>query len=425
MDKNYYLDKSFFIQPWGNSDEFIKCYEGLFKNDNSDNMESFINNISISNLKSNIHYLILWDNRNDNKAFVLPSLLLIDIIIKIKEKKLEEYSIDSCHILGEIIIRVINLIIDELKKTKKTNNLNMFLVAKEIGLPDYFIEIRHSCTHKNLPSYNTLLFTVYFLFFWVKKNMWDKQYNIFILEKKIFNEFIYCLNHNKSPKKTNFYKDFNKIKFEVNHLFDFVVLFFSVFKNNIEYINKKGKNQIILKNDIDYLIDIYQILLLREGEFLILLFFQFVIEQILILISSEDKIEKYNELKEILIFFTKFIAKYNTLKKFNFDTYEILYQSNYSKLKFINSSENNEFEEILNCFTLIFQGFKEREGYDNILDYQNVILYRLGYIIEKENNKNEEENKDFNLENENNININENNYEEIIIEKPPINTLIL
>ena len=37
----------------------------------------------------------------------------------------------------------------------------------------------------------------------------------------------------------------------------------------------------------------------------------------------------------------------------------------------------------------------------------------------------EEENKDFNLENENNININENNYEEIIIEKPPINTLIL
>ena len=61
----------------------------------------------------------------------------------------------------------------------------------------------------------------------------------------------------------------------------------------------------------------------------------------------------------------------------------------------------------------------------NILDYQNVILYRLGYIIEKENNKIEEENKEDNLENENNININENNYEEIIIEKPPINTLIL
>ena len=39
----------------------------------------------------------------------------------------------------------------------------MFLVAKEIGLPDYVIETRHSCTHKNLPSYNTLLFLFFFL----------------------------------------------------------------------------------------------------------------------------------------------------------------------------------------------------------------------------------------------------------------------
>ena len=61
MDKNNNLDKSFFIQPWSDSEEFIKCYEGLFQNDNSDNMESFLNNISINNLKNNIHYLIEWE----------------------------------------------------------------------------------------------------------------------------------------------------------------------------------------------------------------------------------------------------------------------------------------------------------------------------------------------------------------------------
>lgn len=423
MDKNNNLDKSFFIQPWSDSEEFIKCYQGLFQNDNSNNMESFINSISINNLKNNIHYLIEWENRNDNKAFVLPSLLLIDIFIKIEEKKLKEFSIDTCHILSEIIIRVTNLIIDELKKTKKTTNLNMFLVAKEIGLPDYVIETRHSCTHKNLPSYNTLLFTIQFLFFWIKKNMWEKQYKIFILEKKIYEDIIQALNKRKSPKKNN--KNKEKIKLEINHLFDIIVKFFTIFKDNVEYKkNKKGKNNVVLKNDIDFLIDIYQILLQNEGEFLILLFFQFIIEQCFIIISNGEN-EKYEEYKNILIFFTKFITKYNIIKKFNFDTYEILYQVNYSKIKFINSSCNNEYEEISNCFSIIFQGFKEREGYDNILDYQNVTLYRLGYLIEKNIIKEEEINNE-NLEKTNEENTNFNNIKDNeIIEIEPINTLIL
>ena len=422
MDKNNNLDKSFFIQPWSDSEEFIKCYQGLFQNDNSDNMESFLNNISINNLKNNIHYLIEWENRNDNKAFVLPSLLLIDIFIKIEEKKLKEFSIDTCHILSEIIIRVTNLIIDELKKTKKTTNLNMFLVAKEIGLPDYVIETRHSCTHKNLPSYNTLLFTIQFLFFWIKKNMWEKQYKIFILEKKIYEDIIQALNKRKSPKKNN--KNKEKIKLEINHLFDIIVKFFTIFKENVEYKNKNGKNHIVLNNEIDFLIDIYQLLLQNEGEFLILLFFQFIIEQCFIIISNDEN-EKYEEYKNILIFFTKFITKYNIIKKFNFDTYEILYQANFSKIKFINSLCNNEYEEISNCFSIIFQGFKEREGYENILDYQNVVLYRLGYIIDKNIIK-EKEIEHENLEKRSEENNNFNNIKDnSTIEIEPINTLIL
>ena len=422
MDKNNNLDKSFFIQPWSDSEEFIKCYQGLFQNDNSNNMESFINSISINNLKNNIHYLIEWENRNDNKAFVLPSLLLIDIFIKIEEKKLKEFSIDTCHILSEIIIRVTNLIIDELKKTKKTTNLNMFLVAKEIGLPDYVIETRHACTHKNLPSYNILLFTIQFLFFWIKKNMWEKQYKIFILEKKIYEDIIQALNKRKSPKKNN--KNKEKIKLEINHLFDIIVKFFTIFKENVEYKNKNGKNHIVLNNEIDFLIDIYQLLLQNEGEFLILLFYQFIIEQCFIIISNNEN-QKYEEFKNIIIFFTKFITKYNIIKKFNFDTYEILYQANFSKIKFINSLCNHEYEEISNCFSIIFQGFKEREGYENILDYQNVVLYRLGYIIDKNIIK-EKEIEHENLEKRSEENNNFNNIKDnSTIEIEPINTLIL
>jgi hypothetical protein len=298
----------------------------------------------------------------------------------------------------------------------------MFLVAKEIGLPDYVIETRHACTHKNLPSYNILLFTIQFLFFWIKKNMWEKQYKIFILEKKIYEDIIQALNKRKSPKKNN--KNKEKIKLEINHLFDIIVKFFTIFKENVEYKNKNGKNHIVLNNEIDFLIDIYQLLLQSEGEFLILLFYQFIIEQCFIIISNNEN-QKYEEFKNIIIFFTKFITKYNIIKKFNFDTYEILYQANFSKIKFINSLCNNEYEEISNCFSIIFQGFKEREGYENILDYQNVVLYRLGYIIDKNIIKEKEIEHD-NLEKRSEENNNFNNIKDnSTIEIEPINTLIL
>ena len=170
------------INPWSSPDEFIEFYEILFpKNNNSlsfneiqknnNLLDSFIESLSLENLKKSMTYLIKWDSREDNKMFCLPIILLINTIIKLKEKKINNKDINSSHILAEIIIRVINIIMDQLRKTKKVTSMNMYLIAKNLQLPEFIIDIRHSCTHKNLPNFNELVFTIEYTFFWIKKKI--------------------------------------------------------------------------------------------------------------------------------------------------------------------------------------------------------------------------------------------------------------
>ena len=78
------------LNPWESPEEFIEFYELLFQNDKSsksvsksiNNLDSFIESISLDNLKKSMIYLINWDSRGDNKIFYLPIMLLVNTIIK-------------------------------------------------------------------------------------------------------------------------------------------------------------------------------------------------------------------------------------------------------------------------------------------------------------------------------------------------------
>ena len=125
------------VEPWVSQDEFIEFYEILFKNkkqieinssnvnnddikNNSNNqLDKFIQSLSIPNLKKSMTYLVKWDTRGDNKMFCLPIILLVNTLIKIKENKINNKDINSCHILAEVLIRIINIIMDQLRKKKK------------------------------------------------------------------------------------------------------------------------------------------------------------------------------------------------------------------------------------------------------------------------------------------------------------------
>ena len=348
------------IQPWISQDEFIEFYSTLFPRNNTSQINSisnnninntldlFIDSLSLENLQKSMIYLIKWDSREDNKMFCLPIILLINTLIKLKEKKITNKDINSSHILAEIIIRVINIIMDQLRKTKKVTSMNMYLIAKSLQLPEFIIDIRHSSTHKNLPNFNQLVFAIKYIFFWIKKKLIEPKYNTFIKEKKYFLILLNRLNSDKNDININ---NDDIAKLEPEHLLILITQLFINFKKY--FIYNKSKNTITYNNDkIKPKIQLFKEILDKEKELFILMIFSFIYQQIK-KINSNEKIsnEEKNKYKQYLICFSKLIYN-NTDKKIKFDLkkYEILYISIYNNITQIKDEYKIIYEIFINTF---------------------------------------------------------------------------
>ena len=348
------------IQPWISQDEFIEFYSTLFPRNNTSQINSisnnninntldlFIDSLSLENLNKSMIYLIKWDSREDNKMFCLPIILLINALIKLKEKKITNKDINSSHILAEIIIRVINIIMDQLRKTKKVTSMNMYLIAKSLQLPEFIIDIRHSSTHKNLPNFNQLVFAIKYIFFWIKKKLIEPKYNTFIKEKKYFMILLNRLNSDKNDININ---NDDIAKLEPEHLLIVITQLFINFKKY--FIYNKSKNTITYNNDkIKPKIQLFKEILDKEKELFILMIFSFIYQQIK-KINSNEKIsnEEKNKYKQYLICFSKLIYN-NTDKKIKFDLkkYEILYISIYNDITQIKDEYKIIYEIFINTF---------------------------------------------------------------------------
>ena len=348
------------IQPWISQDEFIEFYSTLFPRNNisqinsisnnniNNTLDLFIDSLSLENLKKSMIYLIKWDSREDNKMFCLPIILLINTLIKLKEKKITNKDINSSHILAEIIIRVINIIMDQLRKTKKVTSMNMYLIAKSLQLPEFIIDIRHSSTHKNLPNFNQLVFAIKYIFFWIKKKLIEPKYNTFIKEKKYFMMLLNRLNSDKNDININ---NDDIAKLEPEHLLIVITQLFINFKKY--FIYNKSKNTITYNNDkIKPKIQLFKEILDKEKELFILMIFSFIYQQIK-KINSNEKIsnEEKNKYKQYLICFSKLIYN-NTDKQIKFDLkkYEILYISIYNNITQIKDEYKIIYEIFINTF---------------------------------------------------------------------------
>ena len=439
---------NYIIYPWETSDEFIEFYETLFPvneinnifnssniilSKDNNNLDLFIESLTLENLKKSLIYLIKWDSRGDYKMFCLPIILLVNAIIKIKEKKINNKDINSNHILGEIIIRVINIIMDQLRKTKKVNTLNMYLIAKNLELPEFIIDIRHSCTHKNLPNFNELVFAIEYTFYWIKIKLIEPKYKSFIKEKKYFINLFNNINNDSNNEENNIDID-HKTLLEPEHLMIIITQLFINIKKN--FIYNKLKNTITYNNDkIKPKIQIFKEILKKEKVLFILMIFSFIYQQIKKIksnekISNEEK-EKY---KQYLICFSKLI--YNNIDKqikFDLKKFEIIFLSinnNINQIKneykiiheiFINifknstrniNLENNDFNE----FNNIYVDLDKIEGNINIIKMEKINKNENDIDDNKGDNKMNIEDED-SIENTLNKDIRNdyNNYNSIII----------
>jgi hypothetical protein len=344
MEK-YYLNQ----QPWANYKEWKSCYDYLFNNKYGDrtgkkidktydNLNSFIDDLNMDDLFIGKKILRIWGNRGDNISLIRTTSLLLDEIIKIKENKTDE------HVMAQKIIRVTNLIIDNYKKKNKGSG-NMFLVAKELNFPEFIIETRHSCTHKELPEANTLIYNIKYLYFWIKVNIWDGQYNLYEKEISLYNMLCDVILHMKNVN--NVLSDIENIdldvRLEVDRLIRVCNLLTKSFIDHSKVENLKTRKTVNTKNMNEYQ-RIYKAIFNQEGDIVLLIIFKDISDKILEIVSvslNEDKtiLEDKSDYFYIMSYFLNTIVKLSPISK----TFELkeLVKTIYERLYFCRDFSQN------------------------------------------------------------------------------------
>lgn len=83
--------------------------------------------------------------------------------------------------LGLCVIRGVNLLTGLEQKAK--NAMSVMGLAREIGLPDHLVDLRHSITHGSMPQADLLLTAVDELWNWLLMNYWDEQKNLLVAKQ--------------------------------------------------------------------------------------------------------------------------------------------------------------------------------------------------------------------------------------------------
>jgi hypothetical protein len=254
---------------------------------------------------------------------------------------------------------------DQLRKTKKANSLNMYLIAKDIGLPEFIIDIRHSSTHKNLPSFNELLFAIEYMFSWIKIKIIDPKYNFFIKEKKYF---IFLLKELDEDNNINMHEreytidKFKSINLEPEHLMTLITHLFVNIKKIFKYNKSKKKLSYDINNNImKHKLILFKKIFNKEKEVFILMIFSFVYQQILKVNANEDisKEEKEKYISFILSFINIICNNLPKNIKFDLKKCEILYISLYNNIKKLKNGKNKEYISLFDLFVNTFKNCKK------------------------------------------------------------------
>jgi hypothetical protein len=372
-------------QPWSNFQEWKACYDLLFNNSYGaktntkinrieESLDTFVAGLNVDNLINARNVLNIWLIRNDCTNHPLITNLLLEEIIKVKEGKFNIkpdcnsfYYNDVKNILSQKIIRVTNLLIDDLKKKNRNLNSNMFLVAKEIELPEFIVEIRHSCTHKDLPSINTLLFVIKYLFFWIKENIWDTQYNLYVKESELTDKTISLIKYLEGNFKI---KTFESKLYEIESLItDYHISFeieslFKIVENfvNVMLVKILITNNAVLCENLKEFSKVLKLLVSLENGVISLMFFKYFSDQVYFLISrilSDDSNSHLLKEKESILKKFAFIANFvvqngSSTTDFRKEDFQRLIRNIYDNLSFCREF-SNYIQDIFSYFNLCFK----------------------------------------------------------------------
>ncbi|KAI7833825.1 Las1-like-domain-containing protein [Kickxella alabastrina] len=148
------------IVPWTSTEEYMSVAECLYSTDTSER-------------KCGVAIVKAWRARARVPVAIDATANLVEMTIAGQEQR-QGLTINQLrHLYTMALIRFVNTIVD--LEQKGTYAQSIVSLAGRIGMPAWFVELRHAGTHEQLPSLVVLQSACDQALYWLKDYYWNKQ----------------------------------------------------------------------------------------------------------------------------------------------------------------------------------------------------------------------------------------------------------
>ncbi|OBT87925.1 hypothetical protein VE02_02663 [Pseudogymnoascus sp. 03VT05] len=152
----------YIITPWRDRDELIKVRQAFYQkpsNGGPPDKEAWQNAVAL---------VSVWAQRGNCPHLIESTALLISASVNDKPGS-SAYAVRAAY--SAAFCRFVTGLLDGYQDKK--HKLSMFSIAKNIGLPATFVELRHQCTHEELPSLGKLRGACERSLDWIWRQYWS------------------------------------------------------------------------------------------------------------------------------------------------------------------------------------------------------------------------------------------------------------
>ncbi|KAJ2725813.1 rRNA-processing protein las1 [Coemansia sp. Benny D115] len=148
------------IVPWTSTEEYIVVAECLYSPD-------------IDERRRGVSIVKAWRARARLPVAIDATANLVEMSITEEKRGKETTTNQLQHLYGMALIRFVNSIID--LEQKGVYAQSVVTLAARIGMPAWFVELRHAATHEHFPSLQVLRLACGQALAWLKSYYWNKQ----------------------------------------------------------------------------------------------------------------------------------------------------------------------------------------------------------------------------------------------------------
>lgn len=158
------MSEYYHIVPWFDSAEWLKVYDLIYSP-----------NSTLETKQEALKQLLVWKARCPSLPSGVQSTLTL-LEVHIHDAKLYENAINDHSVLrlaySSAIMRFVNHMLD----TETARGSSLYQAAKNLGVPDWIIDMRHDTAHSNnLPSIEILRDACSISLNWLQKFYWEKH----------------------------------------------------------------------------------------------------------------------------------------------------------------------------------------------------------------------------------------------------------